>query len=70
MCTHRDQSRETKGGGRQGGGDGESEGECKRPQLVMQRTCITRLAGSDAFLYVHQGGVIIQGGLLDAAYII
>lgn len=53
VCTHGGQGREKKRGGG-GGGGGEIETErAKRPQLVMQRTCITRLAGSDVFLYVH-----------------
>lgn len=44
--------------GGEGEGEGEGEeswkrgerGQMQRPKLVMQRTCITRLAGSDAFL--------------------
>lgn len=41
-------------GGERGGGGGSRKrserGQMQRPKLVMQRTCITRLAGSDAFL--------------------
>lgn len=57
---------------RRRGGKGDSErGQMQRPKLIMQRTCITRLAGSDAFLVCASWWCNNQGVcLLDAPYIL